>query len=51
VRRADRERTAPIAFLLFGQPLDALDFFQDLERAIDDPFTGRRHLRQGATLT
>ncbi len=50
MRRADRQRAAPVALLLFGQALDALHFLEDLQSPIDHPLTGRRDARQGASL-
>ena len=50
VRRADRERAAAVALLLVGQPLDALDFLEDLQRAIDDALARRRDARERAAL-
>jgi hypothetical protein len=50
VRGADRERPTSIALLLVREPLDALDFLEDLLRAIDDALARRRHARERAPL-
>ena len=50
MRRADRERAAPVPLLFLGEPLDALDLFQNLQGPIDDAFSRWRDLRQSAAL-
>ena len=50
MRRTDRERASSVALLLVRQALDALHLLEDLERTVDDPFSGRRDARQGPAL-
>src|SRR5690606_1802475 len=50
VCRADRQRAAAIAALLFGQPLDALNLPEDAQRALDDALTCRSDSSQRAAL-